>query len=66
MLNKDNKCTIAHKGHAANKKGSLQTKNERCKQKRKPMQAKTGTVANKKATTAKTRRGTAECWCPLQ
>ena len=26
--------TMAHKGHAANKKRSLQTKNDRCKQKR--------------------------------
>ena len=35
-------CTVAHKGHAANKKETLQTKEKRCKQKR--------NAANKKET----------------
>ena len=78
---RNEKSTMAHKGHAANKKDVLQPRNERCKQKRralqtkeghaankkmKPLQTKQETAANKKANTAKKKEGAAECWCPLQ
>ena len=61
--------TMAHKGHAANKKRSLQTKNDRCKQNRcaankkrslqtKKMRCKQKTIAaNKKDALHKKRSG---------
>ena len=42
LLQIKDKFTVAHKGHAANKKETLQTKKKRCKQKR--------NAANKKET----------------
>ena len=54
---------MAHKGYAANKKRTLQTKKMRCKQKtdaankkREPLQTKKDTAANKKAKTAKKKK----------
>ena len=45
---------MAHKGHAANKKDALQTKHERSKQKREPLQTKkTGALQTKMETAAK-------------